>query len=172
MVGTANYYTYNKCNSRICKRIKIISGILGIIIGVCIQLSWLFDPDIVINWTIPKAHHFTPAGWYHAFFFVAMLYLFAYYISSIILTNINCSYSIKDDETICYYLFWLSIIIYSYMHFFDDYYNLKIIRIILYLSFSYLFIILLFNYLSLKQMYISRIILIIIIGTIISVVLH
>jgi len=38
--------------------------------GLLVQISWIAASDPVRNWTIPRAHHFSFPGWYHAAFLV------------------------------------------------------------------------------------------------------
>lgn len=44
-----------------------------------VQYTWLKNPDPAVNWTLPSAHTFTAAGWYHAGFFVAFSGFLAFY---------------------------------------------------------------------------------------------
>jgi hypothetical protein len=41
---------------------------VGAILGAATQVAWRADPDPRLNWTLPEAHHFNSAGWYHAGF--------------------------------------------------------------------------------------------------------
>lgn len=50
----------------------VLSAAVGGAIGGATQILWLRDSDPQPNWTFPRAHHFTVAGWYHAVFLVAM----------------------------------------------------------------------------------------------------
>jgi len=38
--------------------------------GLLVQISWIRASDPIENWTIPRAHHFSFPGWYHAVFLV------------------------------------------------------------------------------------------------------
>lgn len=49
-------------------------GGIAAIIAAIVQISWLVSDSTKPNWTIPYAHYFTAAGWYHAFFFVFMFF--------------------------------------------------------------------------------------------------
>lgn len=60
------------------KRITAAFGIAGALFGIVQQISWLADPDIILNWTIPKTHYFNAPGWYHAVFLVMMISFCAY----------------------------------------------------------------------------------------------
>lgn len=75
----------------------IILGIIGAVSGIALQASWLINPDIGLNWTIPKPHYFNAAGWYHAVFLVLMFFFVAYSLAKwwIILYNKN-NHNLKD----------------------------------------------------------------------------
>ncbi|WKV75326.1 hypothetical protein AW27_029645 [Streptomyces sp. PCS3-D2] len=45
---------------------------LGSLLGSWTQVQWLRDDAPVLNWTLPRPHHFNAAGWYHAAFLIAM----------------------------------------------------------------------------------------------------
>lgn len=53
------------------------AGLLGACLGVATQVQWLRDPSPVLNWTLPRPHHFNAAGVYHAVFLTAMCALAA-----------------------------------------------------------------------------------------------
>lgn len=40
------------------------------IAGLLVQISWIAASDPVRNWTIPRPHHFSLPGWYHAVFLI------------------------------------------------------------------------------------------------------
>lgn len=44
-----------------------IIGVFTGLLGFGVQVSWLLDNNIVLNWTIPKVHYFNVAGFWHAF---------------------------------------------------------------------------------------------------------
>lgn len=69
----------------------IVFSIIGAVSGIALQTSWLINPDIGLNWTIPKPHYFNVAGWYHAVFLVLMFSFVAYSLAKwwIILHNKN-----------------------------------------------------------------------------------
>jgi MFS family permease len=54
-------------------RVALIAAALGGVLGAGIQAIWLLDPHPKPNWTLPAAHVFIAAGWWHAAFFVAVL---------------------------------------------------------------------------------------------------
>lgn len=60
------------------KRITATFGIGGALFGIVQQISWLADPNIILNWTIPRTHYFNAPGWYHAVFLVLMISFCAY----------------------------------------------------------------------------------------------
>lgn len=57
--------------------VGIVAAVLGAAAGVASQVAWLADNDPDPNWTIPKPHTFTVAGYYHAGFTVATVGLVA-----------------------------------------------------------------------------------------------
>lgn len=58
---------------RVDNIVAVIAFAVGALIGVLLQASWLADPSPVTNWTLPRAHTFTPAGWYHAAFLTVVI---------------------------------------------------------------------------------------------------
>jgi hypothetical protein len=53
-------------------RFAVGAALLGGALGVASQIAWLSNDAPRRNWTLPRPHHFTAAGWYHAVF-VAVL---------------------------------------------------------------------------------------------------
>jgi hypothetical protein len=49
-------------------RFGAFTGALG---GLAVQLSWLLDDKPRLSWVLPRAHHFSLAGYYHAIFLIA-----------------------------------------------------------------------------------------------------
>jgi hypothetical protein len=45
-----------------------IGGAFGLAVGAASQVGWLIDPNPGLNWTLPRPHQFSAAGWYHAAF--------------------------------------------------------------------------------------------------------
>lgn len=43
-----------------------VTAVLGGVAGALSQALWLADDHPRPNWTLPRPHHFTAAGWYHA----------------------------------------------------------------------------------------------------------
>lgn len=85
---------------KLTKRQKIapiVFSIIGAVSGIALQASWLINPDIGLNWTIPKPQYFNAAGWYHAVFLVLMFSFVAYSLAKwwIILHNKN-DHNLKD----------------------------------------------------------------------------
>ena len=93
---------------------------IATLIAVGVQLSWIADANIVLNWTIPEAHHFNLAGWYHAVFFAGMVGITAFLVTAIWLLR---SEIIKETpkQNLWFYLFWCSVTLFGYMHAMDDY---------------------------------------------------
>lgn len=75
----------------------IVFSIIGALCGIALQASWLINPDIGLNWTIPKPHYFNAAGWYHAAFLVLMFSFVAYSLARwwLIMYNKN-DHNLKD----------------------------------------------------------------------------
>lgn len=71
------------------KRITAAFGIAGALFGIAQQISWLADPDIILNWTIPKTHYFNAPGWYHAAFLVLMISFCAYSAARWVITVVS-----------------------------------------------------------------------------------
>lgn len=99
-----------------------IASIVGGLLGAVTQASWLANPDIAPNWTIPEAGHFAPSGWYHAAFFVLAS---AFYCGSLLLfllvklkkRNRDYLATGAGAET----LIWIAAFGYLSMHLIDDY---------------------------------------------------
>lgn len=53
------------------------AGATGVVAGALTQWSWLADPNPRLNWTLPAAHTFNTAGWYHAAFLTVASGFFA-----------------------------------------------------------------------------------------------
>ena len=98
-------------------------SLLMLLVGMGIQISWLMNDAIALNWTIPAPHYFNIAGWIHAFYFVFMFFACSYIIVSCtgVFTN-NYKSGITDNYT-SYIIMWLSIYAYWMMHARDDYMN-------------------------------------------------
>lgn len=96
-------------------------GIIGLIIGVIIQVSWLFNKNIEPNWSIPKPNHFNYVGWYHAGYFIFMFFIcFKLFLETIITKHkSNTSSEEKPQDIISMFLMWLSISGYMFMQVLD-----------------------------------------------------
>lgn len=110
--GAGFYY----CKINKIKHWRIKPAIFTAIVALGIQISWLINPNIELNWTITRPHYFTYAGWYHAVYFVLMAALLSIiFINSI---NINCKKNIK--ARLSYSLMWCAGFGYWHMHLLDD----------------------------------------------------
>jgi len=49
-----------------------LSAVVSGALGIATQILWLRDDAPRANWTLPRPHHFTAAGWYHAAFLIGM----------------------------------------------------------------------------------------------------
>ncbi|MCW3158636.1 hypothetical protein [Micropruina sonneratiae] len=52
--------------------IGVVGAVLGAAGGLTTQIAWLADPNPETNWTLPRPHTFTTAGYYHAAFTIAI----------------------------------------------------------------------------------------------------
>lgn len=59
-------------------------GMLGATLAVATQAAWLVDPSPELNWTLPEAHKFNMAGWYHAAFMVAGGFALGWLVGSVL----------------------------------------------------------------------------------------
>jgi hypothetical protein len=50
-----------------------VTAVLGLGVAAGIQAVWLADSHPARNWTLPRAHEFTSAGWWHAIFFIGLV---------------------------------------------------------------------------------------------------
>lgn len=112
----------NKCQSVRNIYIELITGIISFLFSVGVQISWLLDDKIQTNWTIPKAHCFNLAGWYHAFFFVFMIIFVANLIVRMYnIHNVDRCKKTGKRNLLMYTIFWMSTSLFLYMHSIDDY---------------------------------------------------
>lgn len=98
----------------------VIIALVGGVIGVIVQLSWVMNENISLNWSIPRAHHFNIAGWWHAFFFVFVFSTFAFLFSRLLDVTQSKMEMIWTDE-ILIILIVFSGVLFLLLHFFDDY---------------------------------------------------
>lgn len=54
------------------RALLVVTAIAGLAVGAYTQYLWLSDPHVVTNWSLPRPHHFTYSGWYHAGFLTVM----------------------------------------------------------------------------------------------------
>lgn len=59
------------------RRFAVTAAGAATVVACAVQASWLHDRHPRLNWTLPRPGHFTVAGWWHAFYFVALSALFA-----------------------------------------------------------------------------------------------
>lgn len=115
VVGAGSYFiNLNKATS--CyKYHKVMLGV-AVLSGSGMQVSWLLNPNIELNWTIDKVHNFNMAGWYHAFYFVGMFGIITHIILRAVYVNRNSVVQCKTS----YMLMWLAMYGYWNMHLLDD----------------------------------------------------
>lgn len=101
--------------------ISIIVSLFFACIGFAIQISWLLDDNIVLNWTIPKAHYFNVAGWYHCFYFTMMFGIIAYGISKMFLLRRYGELKAHFCDEIIFFLFSFGGTLYIILQRMDDY---------------------------------------------------
>lgn len=108
-----------KLTDKQTKNCLILSGV-AILIGIFVQASWLLDPNINPNWTIPKAHYFNFAGWYHACFFVVMFGISALLAASVfsLLTELPLH---NKTVRLNFHLYFNAITLFLSLDFLDDY---------------------------------------------------
>lgn len=90
------------------KRQKICTvccGITGLLVGIALQASWLLNPKIELNWTIPKYHYFNVPGWYHAFFLVFMFAFTSYSLARWVIT-LRCKNGHNLNDAVVASLIW------------------------------------------------------------------
>lgn len=101
------------------KKLYILIGIVAFFIGFGIQISWLFDDNIVLNWTIPKVNHFNIAGWWHAIFFSLMFGILGTLLSKYV--GGKAEDSSNESILISNYIIWFSGTLFLLLHCLDDY---------------------------------------------------
>ncbi len=50
----------------------VAGGVVGVLGGAGVQLSWLLDTQPRLTWVLPQVHRFSLPGWYHAIFLTLM----------------------------------------------------------------------------------------------------
>lgn len=53
------------------RRVLVTGALIGLASGAALQLSWLLDNRPRLTWVLPRPHHFSVVGWYHAAFLCA-----------------------------------------------------------------------------------------------------
>lgn len=87
---------------RKARRKSCLIGAASALLGFVIQISWLTREGGEHNWTIPRDHHFNYAGWYHAFFFVCMFGVIAFFLAEMF----QCRrYAVQDVSGVDHLLF-------------------------------------------------------------------
>lgn len=94
------------------------AAITAVAAGACVQLSWIADPDIGLNWTIPAVHRFNLAGWYHAAFFAGMIGVAALLFTAIWFLRREI---VSGQSRIWFHGFWCAVMLFGYFHAMDDY---------------------------------------------------
>ena len=79
----------------------IFIGLIGAIVGAIVQASWIISDKTLLNWTIPKLHYFTAAGYYHGVFFVLMFGYIGFALSSIWSLRRKNTFTFKQE--ICFW---------------------------------------------------------------------
>lgn len=102
------------------KKISIVIGIVGAVTGISVQYSWLASDEITFNWTIPRLHYFTPAGWYHAFYFSLMFGLIGFFLTEIWRFKSKSKKQQTFEQTVCLMGVFSFGIGYMYLHAVDD----------------------------------------------------
>lgn len=54
------------------RRVTVWAALAGAAAGLATEAYFLTAESPALNWTFPRPHHYTAAGWYHAAFLVAM----------------------------------------------------------------------------------------------------
>ena len=121
LVGAGKYYICQYTQKGRRKRLYGKTALIFAGIGMMIQVYWLLNPKIELNWTIDRAHHFNIAGWYHALFFVAMFYIVARIIMSALWVRSKTKNMTRKSLDISYILMWFAGIGFWVTHLIDDY---------------------------------------------------
>ena len=121
VVASGTYYILvNGIERKDLGKIRI-AAMIALLAGVAIQASWLIRDNTILNWTIPRMHHFNFAGWWHAFYFVGMLALITAVVTAAILIGTRKTRNIPIYGKYSYSLMWIAGIAYWHTHMMDDY---------------------------------------------------
>lgn len=101
--------------------VPVACAVIGLMVGLLIQGSWLADGGIALNWTIPEPHMFNAAGWYHAAFFSVAIAFYSYCLSACCCRYICVNACGRMPVRACELLIALSAAGYFEMHALDDY---------------------------------------------------
>ncbi|MBQ9901280.1 MAG: hypothetical protein IJM51_02675 [Clostridia bacterium] len=112
-------YSFFEKNSHpiVIGKISIVIAVVSFLSSCIIQASWLINDHTPLNWSLPKQHHFNIAGWYHAFFFVAMVTLLMMFLSEYIL------YSKRMPGYVLDIIVFFAFSLFFYFHYLDDYFT-------------------------------------------------
>lgn len=116
LFGYSNIMEYIKQS----KKISTIIGVVCTVVGMSVQLSWLASNDIRFNWTIPRLHYFTLAGWYHAFYFSFMFGIIGFFLTEVWQFKSNRKKKQSFEQSICLMGVFSFGTGYMYLHAFDD----------------------------------------------------
>lgn len=92
-----------------------ITAAVALVVSILMQAEWLINDNTRLNWTIPRPHYFNAAGWYHAFFFVAMITIVSALLIEYMIYSASKPFVLSDG------IMYFSIIFFGLLHFCDDY---------------------------------------------------
>lgn len=160
LIGTiVSYLNKNNVLTTRQRTYSYVVGCIFLVIAIFIQIDWLNNENIELNWTIPKTCYFSCAGWYHAFFFITMFFLISMMFTRFWLTRMSLRELQKNIfDKLCSAVIWMAGSGFIFMHVLDDYgdtYNT-----IMLLFFTYIFLIILielFCFFSVKKIMVEDI---------------
>lgn len=92
-----------------------ITAAVALVVSILMQAEWLINDNTRLNWTIPRPHYFNAAGWYHAFFFVAMITIVSALLVEYMIYSASKPFVFSDG------IMYFSIVFFGLLHFCDDY---------------------------------------------------
>ena len=95
-----------------------VFGVVALLFGVAVQISWLLDPNIALNWTIPQPGAFNAAGAYHALYFACCFGFFGYQAAASFVGRPEGDPSVASAA--CRLVVWMGLSGYLQMHLLDD----------------------------------------------------